>query len=369
MVSRVKRNSQNLRENLYNVEKPSSIAGEAMLRAETPEEQFKLINAGRRNFLYNGAMQVWQRGTSFNNIGGGGVAGYNADRWNATRYASGENDIGRENATDLDGFQYCLRSARGGGDTTTTARFVSQVLDKKDSYQLAGQFVTFSFYARHGAGFNGHQLNSMVRYHTDSSVEERLYYNNFISAANQNGNEEVHKEVSTGWKRYTNTHYIPSNVQQVSVSINTEQNLIAAVSADYFEITGCQLEIGKVATPFEHRSYTEELALCKHFYHVLSGDNGDLYAPINFWMEGTGAMKGAYAYPVEMRVEPTITVSGTWSIDGGTSGNPSVTLLNNHQNTAGKTAVRFEFLGSFDARDGGVLSYAAGGKITFDAEL
>ena len=313
MVSRVKRNSQNLRENLYNVEKPSSIAGEAMLRAETPEEQFKLINAGRRNFLYNGAMQVWQRGTSFNNIGGGGAAGYNADRWNATRYASGENDIGRENATDLDGFQYCLRSARGGGDTTTTARFVSQVLDKKDSYQLAGQFVTFSFYARTGAGFNGHQLNSMVRYHTDASKEERLYYNNFISATNQNGHEGVHKDVSTGWKRYTNTHYIPSNVQQVSVSINTEQNLIAAVSADYFEITGCQLEIGKIATPFEHRTYGEELALCQRYYYRITNNyavNQNLCMGV---VADTDDVFGVMDMPVTMRVAPSVTASAAAS--------------------------------------------------------
>lgn len=369
MVARVKKDSENLRDILHSLDKKSGLAGEAMLRAETTEEQFNLIGAGRRNFLYNGAMEIWQRGTSFNNIGGGGVRAYSADRWTATRYASGENDIGREAATNLDGFEYCLRSARGGGDTTTTARFVQQVLEHKDSIKLAGKFVTFSFYARIGSGFNGNRINSNVRYHTEVGKEERMYYNNFMTATGQDGQGVAHGDVGSDWKRFSNTFFIPHNAQQVGVAINTEQNVIAAVSADYFEITGCQLEIGRNPTPFEHRSYAEELMLCKRYYHRLSGDLGDQYAPITFWMESAGAMKGAYEYPTEMRSAPTITVSGSWSIDGGTSGNPSVTLLNNHQNTAGKSSCRFEFLGSFDARDGGILAYSSGGVIQFDADL
>ena len=375
MVARVKKDSENLRDILRSLDKKSGLAGEAMLRAETTEEQFNLIGAGRRNFLYNGAMEIWQRGTSFNNIGGGGVRAYSADRWTATRYASGENDIGRETATNLDGFEYCLRSARGGGDTTTTARFVQQVLEHRDSVKLAGKFVTFSFYARLGSGFNGNRLNSMIRYHTEAGKEERMYYNNFMTATGQAGGEENHRDVGTDWKRYSNTFFIPHNAQQVGVAINTEQNLIAAVSADFFEITGCQLEIGRNPTPFEHRSYNEELQLCKRYYHKLNGGTSgvdkDQYAPITFWMESAGAMKGIYEYPVEMRDIPAVTVAGSWSIDGGTSGNPTVTLLNNHQNTAGNKSVRFEFLGSFDARDGGILSYATNGStyIEFDADI
>jgi len=55
----------NIREKLSELDKPSGIAGEAMLRAETPQEQFNLIGAGRKNLLINGGFDVWQRGTSF----------------------------------------------------------------------------------------------------------------------------------------------------------------------------------------------------------------------------------------------------------------------------------------------------------------
>ena len=53
----------NVREKLAELDKPSGIAGEAMLRAETPQEQFNLIGAGRRNLIINGENKISQRGT------------------------------------------------------------------------------------------------------------------------------------------------------------------------------------------------------------------------------------------------------------------------------------------------------------------
>ena len=64
MTVNVSKPALNVREKLAELGKPTGIAGEAMLRAETPQEQFNLIGAGRRNLIINGAMQVAQRGTS-----------------------------------------------------------------------------------------------------------------------------------------------------------------------------------------------------------------------------------------------------------------------------------------------------------------
>ena len=68
MTVKVSKPAINVREELADLKKPTGIAGEAMLRAETPQEQFNLIGAGRRNVVKNGAMQVWQRGTSFTDL-------------------------------------------------------------------------------------------------------------------------------------------------------------------------------------------------------------------------------------------------------------------------------------------------------------
>jgi hypothetical protein len=73
------------------------------------------------------------------------------------------------------------------------------------------------------------------------------------------------------------------------------------------EITGVQLEVGSQATPFEHRSFGEELTLChRYFYNVLatpeSGDNniigtGIYYASDNLFVH--------IKFPVVMRTTPT----------------------------------------------------------------
>jgi hypothetical protein len=52
---------------------------------------------------------------------------------------------------------------------------------------------------------------------------------------------------------------------------------VSVTSGDYCEIKECQLELGSVATEFEHRSYGEELALCQRYYEQspsLSGFSG-----------------------------------------------------------------------------------------------
>ena len=68
----------NLREKLSELSKPSGIAGEAMLRADTVAEQQALIGVGRRRINLNGAMNVWQRGTSFTSVSS--VVVYHSDR-------------------------------------------------------------------------------------------------------------------------------------------------------------------------------------------------------------------------------------------------------------------------------------------------
>jgi len=371
MTVKITKPEINIREKLAELHKPSGVAGEAMLRAETVEEQFNLIGAGRRNFLYNGAMQVWQRGTSFSNVGAGGAAAYTVDRWNATRYASNDNDITREDATGLDGFRYCARSARSGGDTTTTARFFHQVLEQKDSWALGGNWVTFSFYARAGSGFNGGQINSSLIYHTDTTKEERLYYNNFISASGIGNGESHELERSGPWKRFTNTAYIPANVQQVAVSVYTEQNLPTAVSADYFEITGCQVEIGKAATPFEHRSYGEELAHCQRYFQRYPTS----YMILHAYASGTRLI-GNIWFPVEMRDENSITSSMVGALDrvalaGSSNITSSWTLNSTYGASAKYKEIRFNYASGSTLTDG--LSYAllptGTNYIDFDSEL
>ena len=364
MTVRVNKQPFNIREKLSELERPIGVKGHELMGAETAQDARDFISAGRKNALYNGDMQIWQRGTLFANGGGGAQVNYTADRWNSTRYISSENDVSREDANHL-GFRYCLRSARGGGDTATTARYVSQVLEQKDTWKLRGKYVTFSFYLRIGSGFNGGVVFSSITYHTDSSREERFHYDQF-----QNGNNTrsriAHRSLSADWKRYTHTTYIPDNAQQVGVALSSNENLPNSVSADYFEMTGCQLEVGRNATEFEHRSYGEELELCQRYYEKHEWTASQYIAASISHNTGTGSR---FTFPFLTRkrtTNPSFTASGTYV---GYPPNESVTLTGAEDND---TAARINVSRTTSYSSGTgilLLSSGAGNYFVIEDEL
>jgi len=105
------------------------------------------------------------------------------------------------------------------------------------------------------------------------------------------------------WSTFSNTNRNPSNLG------------VGGATSDYFAITGVQLEVGSVATPFEHRSYGDELARCQRYYQLFDSAAGEAYP--------TGGV-GAYAicgvnFIQTMRAAPTVTL-GTAGTSTNTSG-------------------------------------------------
>ena len=68
-----------------------------------------------------------------------------------------------------------------------------------------------------------------------------------------------------------------------------------------WQMTGLQLELGSVATDFEHRSYGEELALCERYYEVTQGGTTE-------YAETTGNYLVSVPFRVKKRASPTLTV-------------------------------------------------------------
>ena len=87
-----------------------------------------------------------------------------------------------------------------------------------------------------------------------------------------------------------------------------------------FYITGVQLEAGSVATPFERRSYGQELALCQRYCLVDTNESTPYRWFASGFTKSTTLADFGRQFPVTMRTAPSITVSGTWLVDGPTFG-------------------------------------------------
>jgi hypothetical protein len=83
-------------------------------------------------------------------------------------------------------------------------------------------------------------------------------------------------------------------------------------------ITGVQLEVGSVATPFERRPYGAEIALCQRYFARLKGGGTSPYTGFGAGgVDNTTAIAIYVKYPVQMRAEPTFNQSNTVLYVGG----------------------------------------------------
>ena len=285
MTVKVTKPALNLREELSSLKKPSGVAGEAMLRAETPQEQFNLIGAGRKNLIINGGFDVWQRGTSFSSPNN-----YTADRWtasdqNGTATVSYYDDAG-VNTLKFD-------------QTVASTNYLPNIVHKLEfPKRYSGKTVTLSIRAK-------------------ASKEVALSTFFYSTTAGTYSPYTAIGSVNTNYTTLTYTITIPDLSSEagnsIDIYIGLPMNDTYTVYFDYV-----QLELGSVATPFEHRSYGEELALCQRYYYrviPLSATNGT-YLSSHEYIGATNCRLHV-PFPTTMRTTPTIS-SGGW-----TDGTPS----------------------------------------------
>ena len=152
-----------------------------------------------------------------------------------------------------------------------------------------------------------------------------------------------------------------------NIKLTGSVSLLGTNGATWY-VTGVQLEAGDTATPFEHRSYGQELALCQRYCVQLGGTDGESHAGAGLWYSSTAALY-QMRLPVEMRAAPTLTnVSPTVAAyyPSGVLTSTAPTL-----NSASKSGVEFYTImgaGSTSAGHGTSVRYAAG-KSLLVAEL
>ena len=131
-------------------------------------------------------------------------------------------------------------------------------------------------------------------------------------------------------------------------------------------ITGVQLEEGSVATPFEHRQYGQELALCHRYCYV--GNSDDITSAL------AGATTGIYTaskFPTTMRANPSATASGSIRISDNyfSDYTASASVTVNNLGVNGGRMFLTGFSGLTVARFYSGYDAGTGGKLIFSAEL
>jgi len=255
------------------------------------------------NPVLNSTMQVAQRGTSFT------AAGYSLDRWymngavnmTVSRQATGD-------TTNLPFIQYCARVARNVSSTSTATREFTQSFESVNSIPFAGKTVTVSFYARKGANYSSTSDALSFLLISGTGTDQNRGTGAYTGEAYP---ASVTATLTTTWQRFTATGTVAATATELATYfVNTPVGTAGA--ADYFEVTGVQIDIGSVALPFRTYAATlqGEYSACQRYYWRIPQSTDAMWQG-DYWT-GTRFL-AAIQMPVNMRTTPTFTASGTTS--------------------------------------------------------
>ena len=149
-----------------------------------------------------------------------------------------------------------------------------------------------------------------------------------------------------------------------NTTVNSSNTSILDSTSRTFFITGVQMELGEVATPFEYESYADNLKRCKRYYIRYSSSGN--YA-IGAAEDGT---RGIFAFPApDMRATPTGT-QGTLTLGGGISSPPAVTAISSVTNSVHGLDVLLTVGSGFTAKDTlRIRATDTASFLAFDAEI
>jgi hypothetical protein len=288
---------------------------------------------GRRNLIINGAMQVAQRGTSFTGVGNG-LQYSTVDRFFSYKSNLDQLVYNSEQASDgPDGFANSFKLTVTTPETaieTSETMYVAYRTESQDMLQLKygtsdAKSITVSFWVK--SSFAGTYAFSIIANDSSRSIGGTYTVNSantweqkiltFSGDASGSFNDDNgigftlywHLGVTTDYSSSDNTSW--SSYNSTKFAYGHSANAWATTSGSTFQITGVQLEVGSVATPFEHRSYGEELALCQRYfvrYDAVNGGNTTL-PYTNVYLESISLVAGTLVVPVPLRATPSITES------------------------------------------------------------
>ena len=319
---------------------------------------------GRRNVIINGSQQVAQRATSVADVGGS--QGYFCtDRFKSTLSGTAARYTVSQDSDAPAGFSKALKYDVTTADTSVAADEFHAI-----SYRAEGQDIshfewgtsdakkcTFSFYAK--------------------ATTAQTVVVNFVRATTSGTSRSVSKafSITTSYQRFTFTlpadtggdAQVETNAEgfAIHIGLNMGSNFtsgtlnetwanftnanrfvgvgnLASSTDNNFFITGIQLEVGSVATPFEHRSYGEELASCQRYFEksydqgtavgTATSTSGIQYRYSNGGTQSTNYGQQHTRFAVYKRTAPTVVIYSTAgtsahvTAEGGASGDKDVEI-------------------------------------------
>ena len=351
-----------------------------------------------KNLIINGAMQVAQRGTTSTASGFATL-----DRFLVLH--SGTDEAPTQEQADVAagttpytlGFRKCLKITNGNqtsGAGTSDRVSIEYKFEAQDiatsgwNYLSSSSYITISYWVKSSVAQNfyntfGTDDGTSQRYVTETGSLSADTWTKITKTIPGNSNLQFDNNNAEGLKisiyQFAGTDYTDSSSLNTWAAGVTGNRTPDQTSTWYttndatFEITGLQLEVGSVATDFEHRSFSEELTLCQRYFFKISGDNGQRPGIPGF-ANSTSNVRFQVTFPTNMRALPSITgtatncvfdssddsdifqCNGLSSGGGGTQSNPHIMIL--EANPGGMTAGH-----------GGQFEFRATGSISFDSEL
>jgi hypothetical protein len=301
----------------------------------------------KKNFIINGAMDIWQAGTSFTAITTGPIA----DMCRYGQSNDGNMDILRSTTvpTIANGAtfepNYSLNLSPNLADATITAAQFTLIDTRVEGYnyrRLKGRTATLSFWV---------YSNKIGTYCVafDNSISDRIYITEYtINQVNtwEKKNVTVTFNQSGGTENYTtgvgiriyfmlaagtDLHGTANVWNSTGDLVTSNQVNFMDNAANQFYLTMVQLELGSVATDFEYRPIAEELTLCQRYFeksYDLTTAPGTSTAVGNCQWLSNYTAQGVYfdnvSFNTRKRIAPTMifysTTGGANRIRNATAG-------------------------------------------------
>jgi hypothetical protein len=237
-----------------------------------------------RNLIINGGMKVSQRETSVTAITGAGY--FTVDRFKTGANALGTWTVAQESDAPV-GFSKSLKmtcttadaSPAAGDSVTINQRIEAQDLQHLNYGSSSAETLTLSFWVKSNKtgtatvdfqqNDNGNELYS-VGYTINAA--DTWEYKTITIPGDTAGviNDDNGIGIVVSWWLNSGSDYTGGSHGGWKTFDSTSRNVsnlgVGGAISDYFQITGVQLELGSVATPFEHRSFGDELKRCERYY-------------------------------------------------------------------------------------------------------